>query len=67
MGFSEWMEHNWFRWLFKGVMAGAVSWLVGLIGNWFLALPIPFNIAAGIALTVAYGYVIEEIGIYGGE
>ena len=67
MGFSEWMEHNWFRWLVKGLCAGAVSWFFSLIGNWFFSLPIPFNIAAGIALTIGYGYVIEEIGLYGGE
>jgi hypothetical protein len=68
MGFSEWMEHNWFRWLIKGGLAGAVSQFILKVGEWFFyGLPFPINIVFILVLGVGYGYVIEEIGLYGGE
>ncbi len=66
MGFHDWLEYSWFRWLVKGGLGAALSFFVFKIGEWFYNLPFPLNTVFLTVLGIGYGYAIEEIGVYGG-
>lgn len=64
---SEWMEHNWIRWLVKGALAGGFSWIMFKVGEWLNTLPFPWNFIAEGVVIITYGLGIEHIGLLGGR